>query len=163
MSASREGIIKHNKTLLFVAPLVGLTIHNKENIKNSYIYYGKEEGYIDSILEENIYIETFNVEPSLKHHGLCQQETVLRNSVIYKMKLSELAYDTLVKVLEGKYSEIPKSAQARIAAVIPSTVPIMGKCVKRRAKIEELLDVKLPKDAEVFSIPNINEEIIFVN
>lgn len=153
---------KPNQSFVFLLPL--FNIKNTNAVVNTYLGNNKtafdNKLYIltevsSNELESNIYlVDRYNTEDGM---------------FMYELKIPEHFENDYNHFLNGKYSKFSEKAKDIIitkvarssAKVAKDTVvhSILYKTEKRKKQLETDLDVKLPADAELASIFNINTEV----
>jgi hypothetical protein len=83
--------------------------------------------------------------------------------VAYIFKIEEQFMNDVTNFLIGKYSLFSKTLRQRIQKFygdtdLAGTIKIINKDAELKKQIEEHLDYKLPEDAELASIPEVEEE-----
>lgn len=158
------GVVTYNKSLFCLAPLLCLNKVNLSNIKQTYLYYGTESDYVDSLEGEYLYFETFKEDHFLESSRLnVSKHKTEDNTFIYKIKFNKLASENFLVFLEGRYSEFTKEAQVVTSNVFPFLKNVFSKHISRRKILEKRLGMKLPENAELLSIFDEDSEFVFIN
>lgn len=157
-----------NKSAYFILPLIGIRISQLENFINSYLYYDLNEFIGKSGNKKYVYINLHLENNILEDNKyFASKEITNINTIIYKFNFPERLYKDYNYFVEGKYSEFSETAK-RILCNYSSgkqinknsqMYGILYKTETRRAYIEELVGEKLPINAELLSIPDLEKEI----
>jgi len=111
-------------------------------------------------------LKTFaSLEDSMKKlKSYIKTEDPTKSTVLYLFKVPRRYQKDFDKFLEGKYSEMTENYKYKIMNFHgvddeSSIGQILFKDPYRKEELENLLDMELPKDAELYSIPNMEQEI----
>ena len=91
-------------------------------------------------------------------------EDPTKSTVLYLFEVPKYYQEDFNKFLEGRYSEMTEDYKLKIldfhGVDFDSSIGhILFKDEARKQELEELLDIDLPEDAELYSIPNMDQEI----
>lgn len=162
-----------NKSTTFIMPFLG---YNKETFRfnNEFIkcYIGTEEfgDYGNNIYLLYRYSADINFvkfEENILIQNPLYEETyeVDKYQTLYKFKIEEKYKNDIDKIIKGKYSEISEDAKNKIlkfnnAITNGDLEQILYKRKERRLKLEEELKINIDENAELYSIFNIEDEIL---
>lgn len=150
-----------NKSLSFIAPLIGVT--NDKNIINCYLnYIGDSYNHTN---DDKLFIRTYVEEDNFKNNNflVTSFKDKKDNTLIYVFRRSMLVKENMLFFLKGEYSKFTDKAKKILEKTNSSMKPIFNKCPKRRKFIEDLVGMKLPENAELSSITQIEKEIYIEN
>lgn len=169
--------MNYTKTTYFILPILDLKGSFKEIKKdgfiNSYLGWSKHLSntygqYLYCLFDKNL-IPNSRLKELDSHTALVDKQ-VLDDSIVYIFSLSEdFKRSVILPFSEGKYSQIDRKF---VEAMHPVFISDDGMSGKNKARLvldksdeikqewEEALDVKLPNNAEVWSIPSKEEEVL---
>lgn len=155
-------IPRKNKSCFFILPLLGYP---------SYWYYGLINCYLKDILnkpelENKVFINLKNYDSKvlriLEFNQFYQLED---KTYMYVFNLPSRFKEDYQKFCEGKYSHLSDDAKhlicklSGVKPVMESVVyKVLYKTGDQKQRIEELIGEKLPLEAEVYSVPNLERE-----
>lgn len=159
----REAYIpRKNKSCFFILPLLGYP---------SYWYYGLINCYLKDILnkpelDNKVFINLKNYDSKvlriLEFNQFYQLED---KTYMYVFNLPSRFKEDYQKFCEGSYSHLSDDAKSlicKLSGVKPiqeSVVyKVLHKTLDQKQRIEELIGEKLPLEAEVYSVPNLERE-----
>tara|TARA_R110002051_G_scaffold60601_1_gene111151 strand:+ start:2785 stop:3531 length:747 start_codon:yes stop_codon:yes gene_type:complete len=105
------------------------------------------------------------LEESMKKlKSYMQTEDPTKSTVLYLFSIPKRYKEDFNKFLKGKYSEMSENYKYKILSFHgvseeSSIGQILFKDPSRKIELEELLDLNLPENAELYSIPNMDQEI----
>lgn len=156
-----------NKSFLFLLPL--LQLKSNSGIINAYIGNISEDS--GDLVNHNIYLicETSNyyVEGSkyFQHKVKLEDDS----TILYTLRFPEEFSREYQYFLEGKYSKFSEEAKqilcknacknTRNKPTDTNMYGVLYKTEEKRKQLEEVLSVKIDKDAELASIIDVNREI----
>lgn len=160
----------YSKTTDFILPMLG----NHISIYSKYLYnvylHPEFEDCICVVFNQNNDEELMNKLESTDGYI---DDIEVKNKQIYIFKLPDEFLPNLKLFKLGKYSKFDKKYKEVILLNnIPNKIDFeINDCIlygilyhkdKMKAYWEEKLDAKLPYDAEYWSVPNLNEETLFL-
>ncbi len=158
----------YNKATTFVRPLLGYpnAIYTN-NYKNCFIEKNGEDYKIHLVFNKVDTLsanqqETFKL---LDEHILFESKEELANNIIYTFRTDDnIKYD-IDKFLEGKYSKMSDSGKQMIIFCqydlqnVVALSAILWPNDEDRKELSERLGATMKDDAEVFSAPNLSDEL----
>ena len=163
---------KYNKSTIFIRPLLGLpnSIY-KNNYKNTFItiepdmkiHLAFERIPDDKLTNEQI--ECFKLLESLNSF---QRQDISDDQVIYTFSPDPDTQYDVTTFLNGKYSKMSEGAKTMIIMSqynlnnVPVLANILWPNAEARKIISDKLGETLAEDAEVFSSPELEEELLKV-
>lgn len=163
--AIREtGIPKRNKACFFLLPLIGYNLKDFETLND--VYVGDNTNKADLTFKK-LFVNVFEYEESYTHNNYFNHFYQLENgSYMFVYDIPEQYEEDFILFCDGKYSKMSQLAKGLIChksgvkPVFNSIVyKVLHKDHKQRKYIEELVGCKLYDHEEVYSRPNLDEEI----
>ncbi len=161
----REAVVlKKNKSCFFILPFLG---------HPSYWYYGLINTYLgDETNKPEFNLNKIFVQVKVYDNKLTdipyfnQFYRLEDNTYMYVYNIPSKYQDDYTKFYQGKYSQMSENAKelicklSGIKPIINSDVfRILYKTAEQRYKVEQSIGQKLPDDAELYSIPDMELEI----
>lgn len=159
---SERETIKSNKSLYFVLPMIGLIYYNMRNIIiNSYlgdrINRPNLENYHIFVLAKTEDQRLLNIKEYIEHypHG---------EYFMFVYKIPEEYEEDYLKFILGQYSQFSIDYKTQIVKLLPVPYQIhtVFKVIMKTEEARKIIEEKVGQsigDQEVFSIPNMEEEI----
>lgn len=158
-----------NKSVQFILPLIGRDIYSYK-VLNSYLAYKQDNNEVDGLDGESIFIKIKEFDENLKKlKGYRDIHKLKDNTYLCKFTIPDRFKSDYLLFIEGKYSEYSEEAKRILCETamqpykkIEESViyKILFKTEDRRKYMEDLVGEKLPRDAELASIVNLNLEIL---
>lgn len=165
---SEESVVKEvtiNKSAYFLLPLLGLDLKHPDFINT---YLAVDDNGLSG-MDGSLFLELSAEDDSLLMHPNLIKYFYTDYSYFYQFELSKRFQEDYNKFVQGKYSQFSKDAiriicerrSINLRKDIEDTdlYKIFTKSTDRIKYIEHLVGEKLPEDAELLSIININDEI----
>lgn len=156
-----------NKSSVFILPLIGLT-DSYYGFINSYLGVRTETG-VEGLDGESIYMHIKYYDEKLQGIDEFEGYTKLPNETyLYKFKLDNCYKEDYLYFIDGKYSQFKASTKDilcraasdyRRKAQDTTIFGILYRTDERRKFMEELVGQKLPFEAELSSIVDLDSEI----
>lgn len=171
--------MKYTKTSVFLFPLldIPISLFNKANGKsrlvNCFLYDQKikhyRENHIFLVIDNYQDVQFSEFEKKLENHdNFITSYDILKGK--YSIKVFSIPKDKIEDYklfLEGKYSKISDASKSLILNCEFKSKGflnmIFSKADEAKKAIEEVIGEKLPSDAEVYGIYNLNNEILNIN
>lgn len=153
-----------NKSLHFIYPLIDAGLR-KESILNSYLSYNNEFNLDDYKLYLLIKYRSTILESNNYYDNYIKLED---DKYLYSFNVPNHFKNDYISFIKGKYSEYSDNAKHLVCKYIYDNskkvtnsfiYKTLYKTDDRKKYIENRIGQKLPKDAELYSIVNINDEI----
>lgn len=159
-----------NKSKFFLMPLIGVS-KSYRNVENTYLILNTNKDEItESKKFDSIYLKVYNKDDVLELNKNFVSFIDLKDKgIFYEFKIPDKFSNELHLFLNGKYSEYSDEAIMMVLGIKdPNMISkrsstfeygVFFKTRERRRIVEDSIGQKLPRDAELYSIVNINDEI----
>jgi len=154
--------IKSNKSLHFILPMLGLMYHNlRGTILNSYIGDRVNRPDLDNY---HVFILAREEDRRLHHIKEYVEHYKHDLGIMYVYRIPEEFEEDYLKFILGKYSEFSAEYKQKIIKLLPAPYQMntVFKVIMKTEEARKIIEEKVGQsigDQEVFSIPNMNEEI----
>lgn len=148
-----------SKTKLFILPLV---------LDFEYIDGNILDAWVD-LVDFNLIIHTNSRSLKLENHSNFKGFSEKEDYIKYNFTIDEGNYQDVDNFIKGKYSKFNIASKKKICEFYSKLhkkkpdeliiYKVLFKTPDRKEYLEELLDVKLDSNAELLSIPNLEEEL----
>ena len=168
MTIKKLKINKPTKTKSYLVPcLTPDILIRKGNLLNAYLSDENKESNYTS--EAHLYLlykydaKFSEYEAYLESHDLFIEKYDVGNEVMFIFKIPEEHMSDYYKFLEGKYSELSNNLKTKIHTFwklnkTNKVSMVLRKAPALRKSLENSLEVQIPENAELSSIPNIDSE-----
>lgn len=159
---SEKATIKSNKSLYFLLPMLGINYHNyRDVIINSYIgdRINKPE-----LANYHIFLLADSENQKLKNIKYYIEHYPIGDKFMFVYRIEEYYEEDYLKFILGQYSQFSPEYKHDIIKLLPTpyqrntVFKVIMKTEEARKIIEEKVGQSIG-DQEVFSIPNMEEEI----
>lgn len=154
--------IKSNKSLYFLLPMIKINyLYYKHNVINSYISDRKNRPDINNY---HIFLLTKKLDEKLRGIKTYKEHYEVNEGIMYVFKIPEEFEEDYLKFILGQYSQFSSAYKQQIIRLLPepydkrTEFKVIMKSPEAKAVIEEKVGQSIG-DQEVFSIPNMEEEI----
>jgi hypothetical protein len=159
----------YNKATTFIRPLLGLSNSAyTNNYKNCYIT--QDSGVKIHLVFENLpqdvltdaQKETFQ---ALNENALLEEKSIYKNCLVYSFNVDEDMSSDIQHFMNGKYSQMSEGGKQMIMFSqhddnnVAAITSILWPTEEDRKNLSARLNAELSQDAEIFSKPNLQEEL----
>lgn len=162
MVAVRERIIKANKSLHFLLPMLGITYGQfKSNILNSYI---GDRINRPELVNYHIFILCRLKDARLESLQGFVESYEVEEGLMYVFRVDEEYEEDYLRFILGQYSQFSGEFKTKIMKLLPSpyqnspVFKVITKSLEAKLIIEEKVGQSIG-DQEVMSIPDFNSEV----